>query len=69
LPAEEKEQKQSCDHCGAKWTIIYDVDQCDAAPEACPFCGAEAFPLDSDNEGDYNNDDDGDDKIYESDKG
>lgn len=45
------EEQRKCEHCDSEWEIKYDPEQ--GTPEVCPFCGAEATPLDSDDESDY----------------
>jgi hypothetical protein len=62
-----QEEKQSCENCGAKWAVTYDTDQCDSSPEVCPFCGAAASSLDSQDEDDVY-DGDEEDNYDESDE-
>jgi len=51
MPVEATEEQRKCEHCDSEWEIKYDPDQ--GTPEVCPFCGAEATPLDSDDDSDY----------------
>jgi hypothetical protein len=59
MPEKDAEEQRKCDHCDSEWEIKYDPEQ--GTPEVCPFCGAEALPLDSEEESDY----DDSDKEYE----
>ena len=65
MATDEKEEKQSCENCGSKWSIVFDPSQCDSTPEVCPFCGA-ASGVDSRDEDVY--DDREEDEYDENDE-
>ena len=35
----ETAKDHSCDNCGSKYQLIFDIDEVSYEPDNCPFCG------------------------------